>query len=67
MLGKPTSFPKELWQKPFISRPKQIKRNLRHAFVEEEQLKIIMPKQTFPLIYLVPLWPSKLVHFFKFL
>ena len=44
MLGKPTSFPKELWQKPFISRPKQIKRNLRHAFVEEEQLKIIMPK-----------------------
>ena len=40
-------FPKELWQKPFISRSKQIKRNLRHSCVDERQLKTIMPKYRF--------------------
>ena len=33
-----------LVKKPFISRAKQIKRNLRHNFVDEGQLKMIMPK-----------------------
>ena len=61
MSQKSTSFPKELW-KPFISRAKQIKRNLRHALVDEWQLKTIMFLQ----IYLVPFCSSKLVHFFKF-
>ena len=37
-------FRKELWEKPFISRTKQFKRNLRHAFADERQLKIKMPK-----------------------
>ena len=41
---KLTSFPIELWLKPFISWAKQIKRNLRLGFVEERQLKTIMPK-----------------------
>ena len=42
---KPTLFPKELWWKPFISREKQTKINLRHGFVEERQLKMIMSKK----------------------
>ena len=33
-----------LWQKPFIFQSKQFKRNLRHYFVDETQLKIIMLK-----------------------
>ena len=32
----------------FISRTKQFKRNLRHGFVDEWQLKIIMPNKGFP-------------------
>ena len=44
MSVKSTSFPKELSQKPFISSSTQIKRNLRHAFVDKRQLKTIMPK-----------------------
>ena len=41
---KSASFPKKFCQKPFISQAKQIKRNLRHGFVDERQLKTIMPK-----------------------
>ena len=41
---KSTWFPKALWWKPFTSRAKQFKRNLRHDFADERQLKIIMPK-----------------------
>ena len=42
---KSTSFPKELWQKRFISRTKQIERNLRQGFVDKRQLKTVMPKK----------------------
>ena len=63
---KTTSFPNEVWQKPFIFRAKQIKRNLRHSFVDKRQLKTIMPKQAFSRIYLVPPCSSKLVLFIKF-
>ena len=35
MSVKSNSFPKELWIKPFISRSKPIKRNLRHRFVDD--------------------------------
>ena len=44
MSVKSTSFHKELWRKPFTSQAKQIKRNLRYRFVDERQLKTIMPK-----------------------
>ena len=30
--------------KPFISRAKQTKKNSRHCFVDERQLKMIIPK-----------------------
>ena len=30
--------------KAFISQTKQFERNLRHVFVEERQVKVIMPK-----------------------
>ena len=33
---------------PFISQEKQIKRNLKQGFVDERQLKKIMPKKRFP-------------------
>ena len=33
-----------LQEKPFISRAKLIKRNLRHGFVDQRQLKMIMPE-----------------------
>ena len=41
---KSTSFPKELWWKSFISRANKIKRNLRPYFVDERQMKMIIPK-----------------------
>ena len=40
---KSTSFPKELRQKPFVFGTKPFKRNLRHSFVDERQLKTVMP------------------------
>ena len=54
---KSTSFFKELWYKPLIYLAKQTKRNLRQVFLEERQLKTIMPKQSFPeyTFYLFPL------------
>ena len=49
MSVKSTSILKKLWAKFFffylISRAKQIKRNQRHGFVDERQLKTIMKKK----------------------
>ena len=41
MSVKSASFPKELWEKSFISGAKQIKRNVTHDFVDERQSKIM--------------------------
>ena len=58
---KSTSFSTKM---PFISKAKQIKKKLRHDFADERQLMMIIAKQTFPRIYLVPFCSSKLAQIF---
>ena len=44
MFVKSISFPKEIWKKTFISRAKQFKSNLRHAFVDkDDNAKVNVP------------------------
>ena len=50
----------------FISRAKQIKRNLRQIFVDKRQLKIIMRKSKLSFEYTLYLLFIKAMHFFKF-